>query len=450
MDVDANPFPSRLRPFVGVLGAAVAALAVLDARRGTVCDIGAIVVLVALVVLAEHRAVPLPQGVLVSGGFMVGMAAIVVLVEKGFVLGPLLVGLASGVYLPHLRRGRWAWIPFNAVVLALAYCAAGAVYEAMPHALTGALPAAILGAIPPTLAYVAVNLVLLCGSYAVEGLRDARAAARELTLPSLQAFPLAILGVALGRLYLDIGAAAALLIVVPILVAREMFQGSIDVRESNEQTLRVLIRALEAKDRYTAGHSERVARYARYIGQELGLAGGRLERLRVAALCHDIGKLAVPNHLLNKPGRLTESEFARVKHHERVTSEILLRIDFLAPVAPTAGHRSGSDASAELPLEVSVIAVADAFDAMTSTRSYRRALTQEVAIAELRAGSGRQFDARCVEALERALSRRGEVHGAGHIEDAPGLFAAAPPVAGPGSAGLGDLEASGPTWTPPL
>jgi hypothetical protein len=116
---------------------------------------------------------------------------------------------------------------------------------------------------------------------------------------------------------------------------------------------------------------------------------------------------------------------------------MLRRIDFLAPVAPSleagaAGDRSG-------PVEARIIGVADAFDAMTSTRAYRRALSQEVAFSELRGKAGTQFDSACVEALITVIERSGDRYGAGHeVEVAD--YAVPPPVAGLGSAGLGDLE----------
>jgi HD-GYP domain-containing protein (c-di-GMP phosphodiesterase class II) len=164
-----------------------------------------------------------------------------------------------------------------------------------------------------------------------------------------------------------------------------------------------------------------------------------LERLRYSALMHDIGKLIVPNHILNKPGKLTAAEYERMRRHDFVSVELLRRIDFLAPVVPSldVDHgNSGSDEAA--PLEARIVAVADAFDAMTSTRAYRRALTQRVAFAELRDKAGGQFDKRCVEALISAIERRGELYGSGHEEQVAD-FKAPPPQAGTGSAGLGDL-----------
>jgi putative nucleotidyltransferase with HDIG domain len=264
---------------------------------------------------------------------------------------------------------------------------------------------------------------------------------QEMWVSDAQILPFGFLGVLLGELYLSLGGWVVPLFIAPIFIARQTFASYLELRAAQEATLSTLIRALEAKDRYTAGHVERVARFSQYMGEELAMRPSRVERLRYAALMHDIGKLIVPNHILNKPGKLTAAEYERMRHHEHVSVELLRRIDFLAPVAPSleADHSStGSDRNS--PIEARVIAVADAFDAMTSTRAYRRALTQEVAFAELRNKSGSQFDSACVDALIRAIERRGERYGAGH-EDEISDFKAPPPVVGTGSAGLGDLAA---------
>jgi HD-GYP domain-containing protein (c-di-GMP phosphodiesterase class II) len=228
------------------------------------------------------------------------------------------------------------------------------------------------------------------------------------------------------------------LVIVPILIAREMFASYLKVKESHDETVALLISALEQKDPYTAGHAQRVAIYAGYIGEELDFMPGRMERLRFAALMHDIGKLVVPNQLLNKPGKLTEEEFARVRVHEGVSVQMLSHIDFLRPIA-MHGHgdamRFDPD-DLDHPIEPYIIMVADAYDAMTSTRSYRKALPQEVAFKELRDKSGTQFHPRCADALIRAIEKRNEVHGAGH--ESSSHFEQAP-EAGLGSAGLGDL-----------
>jgi HD-GYP domain-containing protein (c-di-GMP phosphodiesterase class II) len=249
-----------------------------------------------------------------------------------------------------------------------------------------------------------------------------------------------LLGYFLGRLYLSLGPAVMLLIIVPILIAREMFASYLSVKESHDETVQLLIRALEQKDPYTAGHAERVAVYAGYVGEELDFMPARMERLHFAALMHDIGKLVVPNQLLNKPGKLTEEEFARVRIHEGVSVQMLSHIDFLRPIAlhtHSDNMRFDPD-DLDHPIEPYIIMVADAYDAMTSTRSYRKALPQEIAFEELRNKSGTQFHPACAEALIRAIEKRHEVHGKGHEEESH--FEDAPEM-GLGSAGLGDLLA---------
>jgi HD-GYP domain-containing protein (c-di-GMP phosphodiesterase class II) len=239
-------------------------------------------------------------------------------------------------------------------------------------------------------------------------------------------------------LYLSIGAAAVLMLIVPMFIAREVFASYMRIKESHEETVGMLIRALEAKDRYTSGHSERVATYARYIGEELNFMPARLERLRFAALMHDIGKLVVPNQLLNKPGRLTPEEFEKVRIHEKVSVQMLSHIDFLRPIAGS-GHSDNTrfdPDDPDHPIEPYIVMIADAYDAMTSTRSYRKALSQETAFQELRDKAGIQFHPDCVDALIQAIEKRGERHGAGYEQNAQ--FDGAPDM-GVGSAGLGDL-----------
>jgi HD domain-containing protein len=393
----------------------------------------------ALVLFAEHRAVTLPSGMLVTPGFMVGMASIVVFRHDAALLGPLLVGLVSACYLPHVRRRSWGWVAFNAGVVGLATLAAAAAYSTVPRNVVEHFPLAFLAVPAPALAFVVVEWSLLTASYVLDHTRRIRDVWGELGPLTVQVASFGVLGLFLGRLYLDLGAATVVLFVVPIVVARETFATYTRARESYEATLDMLVRTLERKDRYTAGHAERVARYARYIGEEFGFSAARLERLRYSALMHDIGKLAVPNHLLNKPGPLTRPEFERVRLHESVSFEMLSRIDFLRAVAPCARSedtRFRPD-DPDRPIDPYVIAVADAYDAMTSTRAYRRALPQSVAFEELRAKAGTQFHPACVEALIRSLHRRSEVHGPGR--EAARVEWPDAPVSGVGSAGLGDL-----------
>ncbi len=434
-----STFPTKLRPFTWVLLTAALAVAVAAAFLRPLPPALPLVLFGALMIFGEQRRVELPNGIAVSAGLMICMAAIVVFDQTGALLGALLVGVASAVYLPQLRTGR-LWIGFNAGVFALAYSAAALAYFAMPHWPRLEIPAAIIAAVPATLAFVLVNWALLAASYVIEDGRPVRELAHRLVPSLVQAVPFAFVGVCVGRLYLDVGATIVLLLVVPIIVARDTFASYLEVKRANEETVQMLVRTLEAKDRYTAGHAERVASYARLIGEEMRFTPARLERLRFAALMHDIGKLIVPNHLLNKPGKLTAEEFARVRMHERVSAEMLSHIEFLAPVAHSSlsEHTVYQPDDAKHPIEPYIVMVADAFDAMTSTRSYRQALDTDVAVEELLDKSGSQFHPACVDALVAALERIGDAHPLRDRTDAS-EWAITPPEAGVGSAGLGDL-----------
>ena len=177
-------------------------------------------------------------------------------------------------------------------------------------------------------------------------------------------------------------------------------------------TVGVLADAVELQDAYTADHANEVADLAAAVGERMGVGGAELERLRYGALLHDVGKIGVPGEILRKPGPLTAAERARMDEHTAIGARMLDRIPFLAPVAPLVrsaherydggGYPDGL-AGPEIPRGAMIIATCDAFHAMTSNRSYRRAMGQAEAIAELEANAGTQFDPAVVTALVAEL-----------------------------------------------
>jgi putative nucleotidyltransferase with HDIG domain len=170
--------------------------------------------------------------------------------------------------------------------------------------------------------------------------------------------------------------------------------------------LKVLTRAIEARDPYTRGHSSRVTELAEAIARRLGWSEQRIESLRLGGPLHDIGKLAVSHEVLHKEGRLDAKELAEIREHPKTGAKLLLRVADLRAAIPYvlyhherwdgSGYPSGK-AGEEIPLEARVLAVADAFDAMTSDRPYRRALSQAEALAEVERCSGTQFDPRIAQ-----------------------------------------------------
>jgi hypothetical protein len=400
-----------------------------------------VLVLGVFALAATNSDVVARAGMGMSGNVMVLMASLVVFKYYGFFLGPILVGFFGAFDIQQIRERAWQKIAFNASADSLSLFAAAAAFWAIVGTeLPSASVRLFIGTFIASAAYLFLNSVLISVPVSISCNEPYRFVLRQIAAFNAGGFPFAMLGLGLGWVYLELGAAVVPLLLVPIMIARRSFASYLELQASQEQTIETLILALEAKDPYTSGHARRVAMFAGYVGEELNFGPRRKERLRYAALMHDIGKLIVPNQLLNKPGRLTEAEFERVKRHEPVSVELLRRIDFLAPVAgdtTTEAAEAAVKGDAEL-IEPAIIHVADAFDAMTSTRSYRRALSQETAFSELRNGSGTQFNAQAVEALIEAIERRGEHYGDGHEVDEH-EWAVAPPEAGTGSAGLGDL-----------
>src|SRR5438105_15139484 len=175
-------------------------------------------------------------------------------------------------------------------------------------------------------------------------------------------------------------------------------------------TLQALTAALEARDAETHGHSERVVTFSLRLGREYGLSAPNMKALEFGSLLHDIGKIGVPDAILRKPAKLTEEEWERMREHPLHGQQILRGIDFLKGAARVvAQHHEKWDGSGyplglsgeEIDICARIFAVADAFDAITSDRVYRRGKSYEAAAKELNEWAGRQFDPKVVEAFHR-------------------------------------------------
>jgi len=182
------------------------------------------------------------------------------------------------------------------------------------------------------------------------------------------------------------------------------------LEDAYRSTLRALTAALETRDSETHGHSERVVSYSLRLGREYGLSRDEMKSLEFGSLLHDIGKIGVPDSILRKPGKLTDKEWVRMKEHPLHGQQILRGIEFLQGAARVvAQHHEKWDGSgyplglhdSEIDVCARIFSVADAFDAITSDRVYRRGKSYEAAAEELDEWAGRQFDPKVVEAFHR-------------------------------------------------
>ncbi|MEA4912911.1 MAG: HD-GYP domain-containing protein [Oscillospiraceae bacterium] len=215
-------------------------------------------------------------------------------------------------------------------------------------------------------------------------------------------------------LQMDKGIFLAALFMLPLLLARFSFKLYVGEKRQQYKIVQALSAAIEAKDIYTVGHSQRVEKYSELLAHRLHLRGGRIETLKTAALFHDIGKIGIHDEVLQKRGPLTDAERALVQQHPLISVHILEEIDFYGDIKQSIlchherwdgkGYPNGKRGR-EIPLEASIIAVADAFDAMTSDRPYRRGFSTEKAISVIAEESGRQF---CPEVAKAMLSLYGD------------------------------------------
>ncbi|HYG78864.1 MAG TPA: HD domain-containing phosphohydrolase [Pyrinomonadaceae bacterium] len=190
----------------------------------------------------------------------------------------------------------------------------------------------------------------------------------------------------------------------------ELDRALVSLEDAYRSTLKALTAALETRDAETHGHSERVVQFSLRLGRELGLSKSEMTALEFGSLLHDIGKIGVPDAILRKPAKLDEAEWEKMREHPTHGQSILRDIEFLEGAARVvAQHHEKWDGSGYplglqgrgIDLNARIFAVADAFDAMTSDRVYRRARSYEAAAAELDEWAGKQFDPQVVEAFHR-------------------------------------------------
>ena len=192
-----------------------------------------------------------------------------------------------------------------------------------------------------------------------------------------------------------------------------------ELRTAYIQTIRALAEAIDAKDAYTRGHSERVAVYASKVARKMGMRTEMIERVYFAGLLHDVGKIGIPDAIITKPAQLDPAEYREIMRHPEIGAKILEPVEFLRHIVPCVRHhhewfdgssrgypdRLGGD---QIPLPSRVILVSDTVEAMTSDRPYRKRLPLEVVLQEIHKFSGSQFDPACANAMLALLESEGD------------------------------------------
>jgi putative nucleotidyltransferase with HDIG domain len=308
---------------------------------------------------------------------------------------------------------------FNVAQHVVALILAGAVYvvlggETAPVALEGAvLP--YLGAV---LAYFIANSGMVSGVIAIsERRRFSEVWVGNTWGLAFYDFIASAFGLGMAWLYLRFGVLGMAAVVVPILFLRHTYLVNLQLQSTNRELLDLMVKAIEARDPYTSGHSQRVAELARALAREMGLHFREVDNIATAALLHDVGKIYEDfAPILRKEGKLTTDERLVMESHPSRSAELVATISTLRGSVERCvrHHHENFDGSGypgrlvgdEIPLGARVVLVADTVDAMTTDRPYRKALPWDRVMEELERYSGSQFDPRVVEAFKRSITVR--------------------------------------------
>ncbi|HEU4999667.1 MAG TPA: HD-GYP domain-containing protein [Lapillicoccus sp.] len=350
----------------------------------------------------------------------------IVIIASIVLVGPVGAGLVGAVSM-FVERGHHSLITraFNAGMSAVYGVAGGVVYLAVNGesdltTLSGAGDLLLYVGAPLIAADVAlmlVNAVLLSGVVRLsEGVPPRRFIVSIVTSSGPAYIGYGIIGFLLVILWVpaDVGPFSAVLILAPLFVARWAFVQFGEEQRAHERTLSALVTAVETKDPYAAGHSARIARLAEWMSEPLSMGAQEVQDLRFAAMLHDVGKVGVPTRILRRVRALSPDDLESLTHHPALGVALVREIEFLSgSLEGIRHHHERWDglgypdglAAEEIPLISRVIAVADAFDALTTDRAERPALTPAQALKQIEQRRGRQFDPQVVAALATVLER---------------------------------------------
>lgn len=340
---------------------------------------------------------------------------------------------AGAVVVARMRGDRLFKGAYNMATLVLAAVAAAQIFELV----VGVGPVEVRG--EAVLARSPVWLVALLAASVVYVLLNGALIAAAVSLSSRVPFLRTFVGlttqaIVLEVMYAGLAAMAFVIIVrvhplavallaVPLVVARRALLSLQEQRSAFDRMVRAFVKAIEVKDGYTRGHAERVADLSVAVAARMGVSYDDRQRIRYGALLHDVGKIGVAIGVLCKAGPLDDAEFQQMKTHPVIGARVLHDVDFLGPALGIVRHHherldghgypAGLTGS-EIPMLTRIVTVVDAFDAMTSTRPYRRALDVEDALLELRRHAGTQFDPEVVEVLVTHITEHGW-----HVTDDP-------------------------------
>ncbi|MHB1392797.1 MAG: HD-GYP domain-containing protein [Clostridia bacterium] len=415
---------NKLKAYVATIITLGIAFFLLTFNKSTNVDIHGVLVFACLSVVAESLIIPTPGERALTVGFAIGYAAILVfgIPEAAWIAS---VGIMFRTVKPGEKRLYVFNYPiyktlFNGANIVLSSGLAGLCYISL-----GATPgvidlnSSILAIIASMIVYILTNAIIMSIlMHLITGEGFLNNFFKNIVWVVKDYFAMAPLAIIMAIAYINYRIVGILLFFGPLLFARYSFKLYVDMRNIYLDTVKSLSQAVEAKDPYTNGHSIRVGEYACKLAERLGLSQKRIENLKIAAILHDIGKIGVEEGILNKPGRLTEEEFDKIKQHPEIGVKIIKDIDFLKDVSSIIlSHHERYDGTGypegrkyvETMLESQILSLADVFDALTSERPYRNAMTVKETLEIIENGKGSQFDYKLADAFIKMIKENKEL-----------------------------------------
>ncbi|PAB57873.1 HD-GYP domain-containing protein [Anaeromicrobium sediminis] len=406
--------PTRLKLyviFISVLGLVSLYFSV---NSITVDILPKVIFFIALGIIAESLAIKVNGTIAISVGFGIGLASMLIfqsniVVIIGFLSMLLFIEKDKGKIYCILNTPLYKRI-FNGSAYSISLLVATWIYIYINSFVSNVRIADfnIIGIIMAVTGYLIINVSIFTCLMSILENKPPTIFAKESLWVVFNLIAISPLGIFIAVVYNSYGMFGVILFFGPLLLARHSFQLYINMKHMYMETIKSLSNAMEAKDEYTNGHSYRVADYATSIAKCMGLNSSKVEKIRIAAILHDIGKIGIPDNILNKCGKLDYEEYIEIQKHPFIGCKILSEVDSLAEVARIVKHHHerydgkgypdgiGGD---EIPIESYILAVADAFDAMTSDRPYRKAMDKLKALSIVEEESGTQFHPKVVEAF---------------------------------------------------
>jgi len=366
-----------------------------------------------LSVIIESMPVYLSQREIVTLGFPITYASLLIY-GPGISSWVAICGATIGVgRSKRLTKGK---ILFNSAQLTLSISIAWIIYQKLGGTLiTSNSTGSFFSLVPSVGAYFLVNTLLVSAAIALyqkTPILKVELFSFKWGIPNyLAQAPIAFL---MAAVYRQISWWASLFLLFPLFIAHYVYRLYANLRKQHLDTIQALATAIEARDSYTEDHSRRMAEYAFLVAKQLGLSTNEAETIQYAAILHDIGKIGIDDKILNKPGPLTEEEWAKMKKHVIIGTDILTRIDSFREASRIVYYHheryNGQGypeklKGEEIPIGARILSVIDAYDAITSERPYRPARSAQEAMEEIKKNAGTQFDEKVVKAFLKVLNQ---------------------------------------------